>query len=361
MAGGGIKLDVLANVRDFQRGTDDVADALDDVADSLDDVVRDGERSGERLERSFAELATAARRSGDDAGDGLRKGFKRAEDGVQDFKQEANQSLRETAASVSSVEDGLDAVQEIAANALGGFGPAGAAAGLVAATGIGLATTALQGNQEAADETKRRFADMYSEAIEDGRTFLTESQILAESLRIINDPERQGEYNDAVNDAKVLNLDINDTIRARAGDEEKIALVREAAKRVSEEMNETMRDGVGINAAEYAELGNIAAKYDELKNLSDDRKDRAAASLELEKELNGEVAAGNAEAKKAIDERGKALQGYADLAASIPDPVLVPRIDDSGLRDIESRVRALDGRSIAIRVEGQTGPGRFIL
>jgi hypothetical protein len=73
---------------------------------------------------------------------------------MDDFKEESNSTAREAAASIGGVEDALSAVQEVAANALAGFGPAGAAAGLAAATGIGLLFSGLQASADKANEAK---------------------------------------------------------------------------------------------------------------------------------------------------------------------------------------------------------------
>src|SRR5690349_7362941 len=101
-------------------------------------MAKEGAQAGDKLERTFRDLAKDADSAGRKVGTNLDDGFDKAKRGADDFKDEANSSLRETAASISSVEDGLGAVQEIAANAFVGFGPVGAGAGLVAALGFGL-------------------------------------------------------------------------------------------------------------------------------------------------------------------------------------------------------------------------------
>ncbi|WP_282845864.1 hypothetical protein [Microbacterium oxydans] len=118
----------------------------DDIKDSLRTMglsAKQAERAVDGLEGSLQSAQKEAKQLGDDAddvGDKARRGMERAEEGVKDFKQEAQQSARETAASFDgSFESIADLAQEVAANAFAGFGPAGAAAGIAVAAGLGVA------------------------------------------------------------------------------------------------------------------------------------------------------------------------------------------------------------------------------
>ena len=151
-----LELDVLMNTRDVQRGAKDVDKALDGVSDSLDDVARDGEQAGDKLERSFRDAADAAKRESrtieSDVQRNVNRGFDRASEGAENFKDEAKQNAAEVAASFDgSAESIADGFQGLAATAFSGFGPAGIAAGVTAAAGIGLVTQALTTAQEQAD------------------------------------------------------------------------------------------------------------------------------------------------------------------------------------------------------------------
>lgn len=129
---------------------DDARRAVDKLGDEFKDTGREGERATGEAERGVDKLEDALKKAqretkelgdkADDAGDKARRGMERAEEGVQDFKQEAQQSARETAASFDgSFESIADLAQEVAANAFAGFGPAGAAAGIAVAAGLGVA------------------------------------------------------------------------------------------------------------------------------------------------------------------------------------------------------------------------------
>lgn len=129
--------------------------AVEGVGDELNDTGREGERSLDRVEDSLKDIQRQSNRTFDDIGDDGHKAFERAEEGVQDFKQEAMQSARETAASFDgSFESIADLGQEVAANAFAGFGPAGAAAGIAVAGAAGVMVDHFNKVQEAADEAR---------------------------------------------------------------------------------------------------------------------------------------------------------------------------------------------------------------
>jgi hypothetical protein len=359
-----IKLDVLANVRGFQKGTDDVADALDDVADALDDVVRDGERATERLEGSFRDLTRASSRTGDDIGNDFRKGFKRAEDGVNDFKSEANQSMRETAASISSVEDGLDAVQEIAANAFVGFGPVGAGLGLAGALGFGIVTEELRTQQEEAAELKAALTDAWISAAEEGRKYGTVQDIIAEMGAIYRDTE--GRYAQAVADAAELNLDRALVVRAMAGDEEAVNAVVMAGNdliddaRTKLEAKAAAGKGVfDIEAAQGAQLEQLVDRYRSQLEAQDEARENAEEYTDAVDAL-GKTERDNIARAKAADaarwEAQAAAIAAARAAASQPATFTVNvstaeakrRIDElvNRKREIEIGVRYRNGKEV---------------
>lgn len=186
-----IEIPFLANVWNALRGFKNLEDGLDEVSGSLDDVARDAKRAGddlgenitdgareaerstERLEKSFKDLRdearTSSRQAGDDLGRNVRRGTDEAEDGIREFRDEANSTAREAAASFDGSAESIgDAFQEVAANAFAGFGPAGAAAGLAAALGIGLIIQALNEGGEQSDAFKQKVADLTQELIETG-------------------------------------------------------------------------------------------------------------------------------------------------------------------------------------------------
>lgn len=173
------KIDVLANTTAAQREVKDLSKSFDAVGDSLEDVARDGDRAGDKIERSFKELVKDAGRAekavkdvgkgADAAGDDVKRGMKRASEGTAEFADEAKASAREGAASFTGeFDDVSDYIQEVLANALAGFGPAGAAAGIALATILGTALSQTQAAQEKIGETREGAADLADEMYQDG-------------------------------------------------------------------------------------------------------------------------------------------------------------------------------------------------
>lgn len=187
--------------RDSERGID-----------RLEDALKDAQRQSEKTERAVKDIGDAGRDAGRDA----ERGMKRAEDGVEDFKQEASSTAREAAASFDGSADSIgDAFQEVAANAFAGFGPAGEAAGLAAAVGIGLAAAGFQDVQEAQEESEARAAEWADAFIESGQRVLTSAQSTAAALAILTDPER---YKEATQNAKDWGVSTETAIAAMTGE-----------------------------------------------------------------------------------------------------------------------------------------------
>jgi hypothetical protein len=132
-----LKLDILANVRDFIMKMKSAGASVEDVSDELDDMAKTASKLGDKTDASFKQMARGA----DVAGDKMKRSLKEP---FEEAKREAGQSGREAAASFGGgFEDVADAAQETLANA---FGPLGAAAGIAIAAALG---AALQGAADA--------------------------------------------------------------------------------------------------------------------------------------------------------------------------------------------------------------------
>lgn len=164
-----LKLDILANTSKFVSEMKKSGTSVEDVSDALDDLVRDGDKAGDKLERSFRDIAKEAKRAETSVSDVGDKGFKKASAGMDDFKGEARQTSAEVAASFDgSAESIAGGFQELAANALSGFGPAGAAAGLALAAGIGIATQVFTGMGEQSEALKEQIKSNFRDMAEEG-------------------------------------------------------------------------------------------------------------------------------------------------------------------------------------------------
>jgi uncharacterized phage infection (PIP) family protein YhgE len=180
-----IKIPLVADVDKAIRGVEDVADAFDKVQDALEDVTKDAKKTEDALEdvgdgtkkaedasddmakkfrTDFDKIRADSKSTGDGIGTGVKDGTRKAGEGMDNLKGEANETAREVGASfdgsASSIAEGF---QEVAANALAGFGPAGAAAGLAIAAGIGIAMAKLTEYAEKVNEAKAAGADWAQE------------------------------------------------------------------------------------------------------------------------------------------------------------------------------------------------------
>lgn len=173
-----IEIPMALETSGIAKGAKDAEKALSSLEDAAADTGKGGAKDLDRLEDELKDVAKASDRAGDagdDAGDKMRRGFGRAEDGVKDFKGEANQTAKETAASFDGSAESIgDMFQELAANAFGGFGPAGAAAGLAAAAGLGLLFSEWQKN---ADNMEERTSRMYDAMMDANVAYVNEAVI----------------------------------------------------------------------------------------------------------------------------------------------------------------------------------------
>lgn len=144
-------------MRDAQKQTAELEDETRDTADTI--------------ERSFKIAYRKVKESSDDATHKMKDGFTEA-------KEEAGSSGREAAASFGGgFDDVADFVQETLANALSGFGPVGAAAGIALAAVLGTALAQASEAQEKLQDAREAAADLASEMYENGGELPLQSHV----------------------------------------------------------------------------------------------------------------------------------------------------------------------------------------
>jgi ElaB/YqjD/DUF883 family membrane-anchored ribosome-binding protein len=321
-----LSLDIAANTRQAQSQVKDLGKELDKVGGVLDDVARDGDKAGDKLESTFRDMG----RDANDAGKKIKKGVG---DGLKEAGSEAKSSGREAAASFSGeFDDVTDFVQETAANAFGGFGPIGAAAGLAAAAGIGLAGAELTKQQEQIDAMKQRYSDMYAQAAEDGLNYISTAQIIAQTNDLMFNPDRANEWKSIQEDAKQIGLDANTVALARNGHEESLNVVlaatadaRDALKAKNEEAG---WNAIRLSLDEQNALRGIQSEYENIKGVQD-------ANQENLKNANA-INAGLREAERdQIKRTQDADQArYEAMARNYNNPIKAKvEVDDSAIRN----------------------------
>lgn len=332
----GIKIALVADVAPFVAGMAKAEQSIDDTADSLDDLARDAQKQGrdagqdiakgidagtEKAERSVDDLTTSfremardgsryAKDTGDDIGKSIKHGTDEASAGMEDFKGEAASTARETAASFDgSAESIAGGFQEVAANALAGFGPIGAAAGLAAAAGIGLLWTSIQ---EGAEKAKQQVSDAFDDMTESGNKFLSEELINQRTRDIVSgNDDAVASYDHLLEVASKTGADIGLVLRAYAGDQEASNALIDAAAAKSQDIKDRFgKDGLLSDAAreDRAELSKVIGELNGVQENTDTaaaRYDAYSQSVELG---NKHIATSADEARAMYDGLGREIE-----------------------------------------------------
>lgn len=283
-----MKIEIVSDVSKVVADTAKLADNYDDVSDALKDLARDGEKAGEKIEKAFKDgvgdrleksleeagdeakklerkadsafdsISNDARKAGRDVGKSQKEGFKEAGEGLSEFKDEANSTAKESAASFDgSAESIADVFQEVAANAFAGFGPAGAAAGLAVAVGMGIAITAMQDTAEKATAMKQRAVDMIDGIKEAGGDLADmdlADKIIGWGREVIEDnwitfwaDESSTNFQEIAKHAKTMGINVSDAIRAAAGSAEDSRKLLDATAQTYQDLNREIEKGTSAN------------------------------------------------------------------------------------------------------------------
>lgn len=372
MSSGEIKIPISADARDVIRATDDVADAFEEISDAVDDMARDTKKGADKAEKAVDDLADtfkdAVRKAKDlgdagrDAGDDVRKGMKHAEDGVEEFKDEANSTAKEAAASFDGSAESIgDALQELAANAFAGFGPAGAVAGIAAAAGIGLATAGFEQVQEAQEESEARAAEWAQAFAEAGAKIVTSATSTAKALDIITDPEQ---FKKAEENAKDWGTSTAVAIAAMSGETWALEAAQEALTERTDKVNaalETTQVNADGTTNNYADLWAEVSRGKDSLTLLNGELESGGKKFDAYSEYLRLTAEHTAGATKATDE-------FGDTVATLPDGTTIYIDAETGqattdVNNIEKKIYGIPDGSASVSVDtsgAQATVDRFI-
>lgn len=369
-----ISIDFTADTRKVIKETDNLADGFDDVSDSLKDLAKDADKSGDKISDSFKDsakgvdkLEDALEDGGDaakdldkrvsaafdsisqdarDAGRNVEKSIKDgtdgASEGVQELGEEANSEAKEMASSFDgSVESIAEMFQSLAANAFQGFGPAGAAAGLAAAIGIGLAISKLQESAEVNTEAKTKMAELGREIYEtggalDGADIAGKIADIAFSLATEDSWMKWGDQAETyvgLVKAAMEDLDKVDTqaaFKALAGDVEAAAKAQDALAAANEASSAALEDhillvdeygNVHLDAEGQAIDESIRKREELSEKIEEASGVQADASSEVEfyTEVMGASAEATQSAADAAEEARAAVEELANAQAEAAD------------------------------------------
>lgn len=333
-------IDIGANTRAAQREIKDLSKALDDTADALDDVARDSTKAADKVEASFRDMVRASEKVDDSVsriGDSSRKSFDKAKEGAEEFKDEANSTAREAAASFDGSAESIgDAFQEIAANAFAGFGPAGAVAGLAAAAGIGLAAAGFEQMNEAEEESRERAAEWADAYIAAGSRILSSSQLIARTNEIITDPEK---FKEASESAKKWGVSVETAVLAYAGQEASLEAVNAAVEKQKDAYSDLKDELVLGTDAEVKATQALTDSVGALDKLNKAMNDGQIQSSVYSQALR-DIADHTEGATKTVDE-------FGDTVATLPDGTVI--YIDAETKQATTNVDAIEQKVYGIK------------
>lgn len=341
-----LKLDILANTRQFVSEMRKAGASTDDVSEALDDMAKDGAKAGEKLERSFKDLSSAAQVQGKKAGDNLKKGIGA---GFDDVKKEAQSSGAEAAASFTGdLNDIPGVLQEVAAN----LGPAGIAGGAIIGAITGVALASVTAWDEKIRGIKDATASMWEDAAQSGDTFLKGEAIRAEATRILWDDAFKLDFENA-RAAGVEASDLAIALATGVGEtydkvHEQFMTQKDKEKAKQAEANSAaLQSGARVvdnyNAQEAA-VDKTITTLEEKSKATEDGKKKAQEAAAVEKQLQSEI-------QERVTGTRVALE---DLARGVYTPTVKPVLDrssvDASLRQV---VRDINGTVAYIKVGQQ--------
>lgn len=336
-AAAGIKSGVLEPLEDASKALTELGRDGDKAGGELEDSMRDAQKETERLADDHQKLSrtisSASKQAGHDISTDYKKGAHEASEGLDEIKESGKSNAIEVAASFDgSAQSIADGFQGLAAEAFAGFGPAGVVAGVAAAAGIGLVSTALGAAQEDADETAERVNSMFEDMIESGNQYASQEFVNDGIKTIIEDTEK---YTQAQKDAAESGAPLSTVLRAQAGDLDAIAQVNALASAAQTELTRKQEEYIATNGDSSAAIDAQGFALDDLK----ERFGRVAAQTDTAagraRDYNSAIQGTGplADASKAkVDDLGRSL-----LALPQPHKVVFD-VDDQKVRDAISRI-----------------------
>lgn len=291
MAGRGISIDILMNVREALKGSGDLEKALGDIESTLDDLSRSGDDSTDKMSRGFRDLARRADDSADSMESSYRSSFrdiKRAADDTADdvvrsqrrmgeksaeVGQEVRQNLGEGIANAArgDFESLADSIGDTFGGITAGIGGIGfAAAGAAAAVGVGALVAAFQLAEEERKKLEERATDLANAYIDAGSNVLDAVTIAGRSADILTNKDSREE---AEKLAKALGTDLQTVVRALAGDTNALAVANGIVKDSQEEYQDLIakagNDYKNLSDAEVARIDQLQKQVDGVRNLNE--------------------------------------------------------------------------------------------
>lgn len=360
-------IDPLEDVSDLlEKMGDESKDATEDLEKGMRDAQRRTDDASDEIRKLRDELNKAGRQ-GKNTGDDIRDGMRRAEDGAQEFKEEAASTARESAASFDGSAESIgDAFQEIAANAFAGFGPAGAVAGLAAAAGIGLAVAGFESVHEAEERAAELAGEWADRFVESGQRVATSAQQSAAVIDISTDPEK---YKEATENAKLWGVTVSDAMLAMAGNVGAISVVEDALDRKREATEKDTKAAQEAADANGSALLSLTPQEVELNKAEDAWKRHTEAMA-----TGAEQADASSESLlKIVEDAGSAAVSIDELGnrvVALPDgtEILIDAktgkatLDVSRFKgDYDKKIDQMNGRDVVLQARASVAEAQRIV
>lgn len=325
-----IVVDFLANVRGLLRGTKDAEQAFDDVSDVLDDIARDGKKAGdkigdgitagskeadrsvEKLERSFKDMADVSKRETRQAADALAQntseGTSRARRDLDELGNEARQNASETFSSFDgSAESFADGIQGTLGGIVSSLGPIGAAAGAAGALGIGIIMGALANADEDTQAYKERVSELGQEFIDAGLNGEAGLDFLVDKLQELATETDSTSLKDLAKVARESGSDFQDLAQGYAGNTRGLRDLWHAADDRLAQMQQEIKAAEQNHSASATDLRDMQTKIDAQQRYKDYVGQSLGVSREAAEAERNYAAAGGPE----LEAKAAALDDYA--------------------------------------------------
>ena len=365
-----MKVEIVSDVSKVVADAGTLADRYNEVSDELKDLAKAGDAAGKKIEDAFEDgakeagklegkldeagdaakqlarkaddafdkLGQSSKKAGDDVERNIKQGTDGAGEGLDNFKDEANSTAKESAASFDgSAESIIGSFQEVAANAFGGFGPAGAAAGLAMAAGIGIAITKMQEGAEAATEFQQRAVDLAGKIQDAGGDIrdLELGEIIADWGREVMEDnwitawvdESTTRFQEAAKDAKEAGVDYRDAIKAAAGSADDSRKFLDGTAEAWQKLTDEIDRGTSTTEGGLMVFDDSAKAALKQRNALSDLRGQAEENIkttaeaieitEIENGVLGESEEANKAAADAIKDRADASDAAADAAMGV--------------------------------------------
>lgn len=378
----GISIGVASDTREFAKGIKSgVIEPLEDAGKALDDVARDGDNAGDKLETAMSKAASEtsdfkreqveagktlqrvtndaekdykslgdviereSKSAGKSLGKNIKGGTDDAREGLKDFKDESASTAREAAASFDGSAESIgDAFQEVAANALGGFGPLGAAAGIGVAIGVGAGFAQIE---ERAQQMEQLVGDLFDDMIQSGNAYASAEFINSKIADIVKEMANdQAKSNELSEDSVRLGLSQQTLLRAQAGDQEALNAAIQAENDAHAAAIQKINESSVSTTQKRAAVGEENQEHQTTIALYEGVKAGVDSAISAQGLYNSSVSTGNAQ----LDATKAKIADIASQMAGIGDKTIKIDADTTGL---EGALRGLQGRTISVNVEGQ--------